>query len=449
MNFRKPLPRFARDGGLLAVLTLGIAGLFKITAFGREAFIASWFGLSSVTDAYFAFQQLPVMLAAFMFGAFALAFAPIYADEKRKNGQVEWLPGLTVYGGMLGILLTLLIVVSAPWLLSAFGMASAAQGKNTLVILSCSFVPVIWLGIWAGAAVADGRNLLAMFVAGLPYLAMTALLAGIYVVGKLDALSLPLSFMAGFGLIGLCMLPYLVSAQNSRTYLCSVIDTWKMPGFHRLLRQLGASSIENLGYSANQLLLVYFVAQEGTGAISANTCAARVGMIGFSLLSQPLAQLLQAKLCAAPDDARPEMFKKWLPLIMTAVFGFGAFLYLLHAPITSLIYLHGKFSVLELSEVTEIIPAWIAYFLVVSLNAIAARYLFTTGRGNHYVRRQLWAYGSANLIRVALWGRLNASTVVWCSVFCEGCALVMNLRSCFQQTRPAVLEPVLAGAQEI
>jgi peptidoglycan biosynthesis protein MviN/MurJ (putative lipid II flippase) len=461
MNFKWLWSRLSKGGALLAVLTLGVAALFKIAAFGREVFIAAWFGVSSFTDAYFVFQQFPLMLATFMFGAFGLAFAPVYADEKRKMGRVEWLPGLTIYGGTLGLLGMLLMMIGTPWLLRAFGLANAGQGASTVVILSCSFAPVIWLGIWAGAAIAEGKNLLAMFITGLPYLLMTALLAVLYGLGKLDAFSLPISFMAGFGLIGLYTLPGLLRARPTNgdaggslrpslqpSNFRSVIDTWKMPGFRRFLQQLGASSIENLGFSGNQLLMVYFVAHDGAGAVSANTFATRVGMIGFNLLSQPLAQLIQAKLCAAPEGERAEMLRKWLPAISGAVLAFALLLYVLRTPITSLVYLHGKFSAIELSRVIDIVPAWIAYFVVASLNGIVARYLFTTAQGNEYVRRQLWAYGAANLIRIALWGRLSAPTVIWCSVLCEGCALLVSLRSCFQQTGSETLEPALAGVQE-
>ncbi len=430
------------------MLTLGTAGLFKLAAFAREAFIASRFGLSSFTDAYFAFQQFPLMLATFMFGAFGLAFIPAYADEKRKTDQVAWLPGLTVYGGTLGVLLTLATMLITPWFLRAFSIGAAGHGRSTLVILSCSFAPVIWLGIWAGATIANGRNLLAMFVTGLPYLSMTALLIGLYAVGQLDTLSLPISFLVGFGVIGVCTLPLLVSAACPKGYMRAVIETWKMPGFRRFLRQLGASSLENLGFAGNQLLLVYFVAHVGTGAVSANACAMRVGMLGLSLLSLPLAQLMQAKLCEGSEHTQAGVLKKWLPAISGAVVAFAMLIYGLRVPITSFVYLHGKFSAIELSRVTEIIPAWAAYFVVASLNALVARYLFTTGQGNSYVRRQLCAYAAANLIRIAFWGRLNAPLIIWCSVLCEGCALLVNLRSCFQETGPAALVPAMAEAQE-
>jgi glycogen synthase len=446
MDWKRQSRRLSKGGGLLALLTLGLGGLFKLAAFAREAFIASHFGLSSFTDAYFASQQLPLILASFMFGAFSLAFTPAYAAEKRESGRVAWLPGLAMYGGALGALLTLLTIALAPSLLRALNSAPGPHAGVTLVILSFCFAPVIWLGIWTGVMIANGRNLLAMFVAGLPYLGMTALLIGLYWLGKLDALSLPLSFLVGFAVVGCSTLFWMLAIEWRRAEFRALMEPWKMPGFRHFLAQLRASSTENLGYAVNQLLVVYFVARAGTGAVSANTCAMRVGMLGFSLLGQPLAQLLQAKLCAAPERAQAEVFKKWLLAIAGLVLTFAALLYGCREPVTRLVYLHGKFSAVELSRVIAIMPAWLAYFVVVSLNAITARYLFIRAQGGTYVRRQLWAYAAANLIRVACWGRLSAPQVIWCSVLAETCALAMNLRSCLPPLTVAAPEQRSAGA---
>jgi len=449
MNPQRLLSRLMGGGGLLALLTLATGGLFKIVGFAREAFIASHFGLSNFTDAYFAFQQFPLMLATFMFGAFALAFTPAYAAERREGRKVEWLPGLLLYGSSLGILLTLATFVFTPWLLPAFTSSPSAHSAGTLMILGCAFAPVLWLGIWVGTTIANGNNLRAMFVAGLPYLAMTVLLMALFAAGKLDDLSLPLSFLAGFGMIGIYAFSHLASAECTKTDFRSMLETWRMPGFRRFLHHLTASSIENVGFSANQLLLVFFLAKDGTGAVSANTCAMRVGMLGFSLLGQPLAQLVQAKLCAAPETALAEMFKKWLLAVGGIVLAFAALLYLGREPLISLVYLRGKFSLVELNRVIEIMPAWVAYFVVASLNAVVARYLFATGNARVYVRRQLMGYLGANLVRFALWGRLSAPMVIWCSVFAEGCALAVSLRSCWQPTETALLTPEMAGAQEV
>src|SRR3954447_10987890 len=123
----------------LIASTLAAGAVFKISAFAREAFIASRFGLSSLTDTYFALQQLPITLATFMFGAFALAFTPAYAQEHRKSGTVQWLPGLLLYGAIFGIVLTGLTVLASPILLSFFTTSPAPGTQDTLLILSVCY----------------------------------------------------------------------------------------------------------------------------------------------------------------------------------------------------------------------------------------------------------------------------------------------------------------------
>jgi Na+-driven multidrug efflux pump len=285
-------------------------------------------------------------------------------------------------------------------------------------------------------------------VTGLPFLLMTVLLLAIYAFGKLDDLSLPLSFLAGFGVVGGYALFDVVAREWRPADWRSLPASNSLPAFQRFLRQLTSSSLENLGYSANQILLVFFMAKAGTGAVSANTCAMRVGMLGFSLLGQPLAQLVQAKLCAADEKGQADVFKKWMWAVLGAVLALALVLYVGREPIVSLVYLRGKFSVTELNRVLEIMPAWLAYFVVASLNAIAARYLFAAGRGSAYVRRQLIAYSAANLARLVWWGQLSAPLVVWCSVVAEGGALLVHLRDCFQASDTGVLKPQFAGAQE-
>ena len=409
-----------------------MGGLFKTAAFAREVLIASRFGLSAVTDTYFAFQQLPLTVAAFMFGPFILAFTPVYADEKRRCGRVNWLPGLLVYGCLLGLVITAFMILLSPWLLGLV-TTPTADARSTLAILSWAFIPAICLGIWAGVALADGRNLFSAFVMGLPYLSMTLLLLGLYWIGRLNNLSLPISFLFGFGALGVYAIVHLAVAECGNVNLRMILATPSLPGFRAFLRQLGASSLENVGFTANQLLLVYFVAQTGTGAVSAYTCAMRLGMLGFTLLGQPLAQLVQAKLCAAVESERLPIFRKWLAAVGCLVVVFAIGMVAFRSPLVKLVYLHGRFSGTDFARVTAIMPAWTGYFVVASLNGLASRYLFTSTQGSKYVRRLLAAYALANLARLVMWGRLGSAAVVWCSVAAEGCALLLNLRNCLEK----------------
>lgn len=423
--------RARTNTALLIGLTLLTGGLFKLSAFGREAFIAAKFGLSSATDAYFGLQQLPLTVATFMFGSFALAFTPMYA-ESRRRGAVLWLRGLTFYAVVLGCILTGCVLLAAPLLLRIFVSSSASQTLSTLAVLSVCFVPIVCTGIWAGMCTARGQNLRALTMTGLPYLLMTLVLLALYAVHLLNELSLPMSMAAGFGLVGAYSLFCMWGSSDGKPRAAgSIFFVWRVPEFRHFLRQLASSSSENVGFAANQLLMVYFLARAGTGMVSANNCAMRIGMLGYGLLAQPLAQLVQARLCAAEQKDRAELFRRWLLVVATGILTLAVVLYASSDSIVRIVYMHGKFRSAELAKVAGILPAWIAYFVVMSLNVTAARYLFTTLQGAVYLRHMLSAYAVANLLRFAVAGSVSTPWIIWCSVAAEGCALLANLRSCF------------------
>lgn len=443
------LGRFSNSGprsAILVLLTLAIGGVFKLSAFAREAFIAAHFGLSAVTDLYFGLQQFPISLSSFMFGAFSLAFAPAYA-KARRSGTVTWLPGLLVYGCLFGGALTVAMLAAAPWLLQLLAYQSPATW-NTLAILSACFIPIVCIGIWSGICVARGRNLWAMSMTGFPYLAMTLALLALYAVHAMNNQALAISMTIGFGVVGAySFVRILVSLP--RVVIPHLLSPWNASGFRPFLRDLGASSLENAGFAVNQMLILYCLASAGTGAISANSCGMRIGLLGFSLLALPLAQLFQARLCVLEPERRAALFGRWIFLLAIVVVAAGLGLFILRVQIVQLVYMHGRFKDAELNKVVAILPAWIGYFIVMSINALIARFLFTSGNGSKYTRSQLAAYAGANVVRLAGLGVWSAPAVIWCSVVAESCALLWNLQYCFArrvvQSRPVIL----SGSSEV
>ena len=220
MKLLKKLSHHASGPAALLVISLATGGVFKLSAFAREAFIAAKFGLSAVTDAYFGLQQFPLALASFMFGAFSLAFTPAYENEqRRRSGKVEWLPGLLFYSSVLGAFLTVLMVVCAPWLLQMIHSTDTREVRTTVVLLGTCCLPIVWIGIWKGICTARGRNLWATSLPGLPYLIMTLVLVGSYAIGQLSNLSLPVSMTAGFALVGLYSLVRIGRSQVRPAHL--------------------------------------------------------------------------------------------------------------------------------------------------------------------------------------------------------------------------------------
>jgi peptidoglycan biosynthesis protein MviN/MurJ (putative lipid II flippase) len=436
MGLLKKLSRYGSGPAALLVISLATGGIFKLSAFAREAFIAAKFGLSAVTDAYFGLQQFPLALASFMFGAFSLAFTPAYENQRRRSGTVEWLPGLLFYSGVLGAALTVLMVVCAPWLLRLLHTSDTSEVRSTVGLLAACYLPIIWIGIWKGICTARGRNLWATSLPGLPYLIMTVVLVGSYVIGQLSNLSLPVSMTTGFALVGLYSLVRIGRSQHLLQGGSPVIAVWKVPECRYFLRQLAASAVENAGFIANQALLLYFLARLGTGVISANNCAMRIGMLGYSLLSMPLTSLVQGRLCAAEDKEKPTLFRRWLMVHATLQLLFAAAVCAFRFPLLRMVYMHGKFGGTELAAVAHILPAWIAYCVVMSLSELSANYLFIRAMGVHYMRIRLCAYLAANLLRIVVIGTASGATLIWCSVIIEAFVLALNLRTCLTESKP-------------
>ena len=439
MNLRNLITGERSRALFLITLAVAVSGLFKVAAFAREAFIAARFGLTSVTDAYFAIQQFPLALATYVYGAFSLAFVPAYIRSRDENGAVGWLPGLVAWGVLGGTLLTLLMAGAQSALVNSLHIQNSPDVRSTVILLSFCFVPIIMTGLWMSICTSRGHNLWALSMTGFPYLLMTLALLALYEMHLLDNLGLPLSMTLGFLVVGVYSFIRIVFSQPLSWPNMAI---WRDSNFRTFIRQLGASSVENLGYTGNQFLIIYFLSLSGTGIISGNTCAMRIAMLSYTLLGMPLGQLVQAKLAVASEDERPVVFRRWLVRVIALLIPAAAVLIAMKNTLIRLVYMHGKFQAAELHVVANLLPAWIFYIVVISINAVLARYLFILGRGTTYLRLQLMAYVAANLLRVAVAGRMHADWVIWSSVAAEGCSMLLNLRACISDNRNRAIEPV-------
>jgi peptidoglycan biosynthesis protein MviN/MurJ (putative lipid II flippase) len=423
---------------LLLAITLLAGALFKVSAFAREAFITAHFGLTPLTDNYFSLQQLPLTLATFMFGAFSRAFTPAYMESVHEDGRAGWLPGLLFYSTLVGLLLTTLTLLFAPGIFGLIARSPDGRNFQTLAILCGSYLPIVFIGFCSAIWMSYGRSLGSMTLTGLPYLVMTLSLVSIFLSGLLGDLSLPISMTAGFSIVGACGLWAILKREKPFREVQNLFAPWRFARFRQFTQQLTASSVETLAYSASQFIMLYFLARAGTGAVSANNCATRIGMLGFSLLAQPLTLFIQARLCAHSDSIRRKAIRTYLlgVAICTSLFAGGMCLF--RVPVIELIYMRGNFSQDALHQVADMLPAWLGYFVVLSMNAVASRYLFTISIGGRYTRNMLGGYALTNCLRLITAGRMAAPWIVWCAVIGEGTAFLFNLLACITPVRERI-----------
>ena len=108
-------------------------------------------------------------------------------------------------------------------------------------------------------------------------------------------------------------------------------------------------------------------------------------------------------------------------------------LFVFRADVARLVYLRGRFSSAELQFVVSLLPAWLSYFVVLSLNAVISRMLFARQEGMRYTRTMLCAYGASNVLRLLAVGHSAPAVIIWSAVACEGSAFLWNLRRCLDR----------------
>ncbi len=432
----------------LLLFTLSIGAIFKVAAFWREAYIASRFGVSADTDVYFGLQQIPMALVTFMFGAFGLAFTPAYTHARRTQEGPCWAAGALILAVVLGFAGSAATLAAEPFLLRCLHAQPSPAAYVALLLLSLSYAPILITGLWVCISNSAGRTLLSLIVTGLPYLMMTVTLVALCFWPRVLPFSLPASWLAGFLLTAIAGVCVLIRTEPFPLALSSVLVLFRLHSFRRFLGQLGSSLLENAGFIANQLLMVFFFGLAGSGAISANNYAMRIGMLGYGILTMPLAQLAQSRFCTAQSaDARRQTFVRELTIMAALVGAAASALVILRGDVARLVYLRGRFSAVELQSVVALLPAWLSYYVVMSLNAVTSRMLFARQEGMRYTRAMLCAYAGANLLRLLTGQHSAPAFVIWSAVIGEGLAFLWNVRLCLNRQRersPAELHPAAA-----
>jgi putative peptidoglycan lipid II flippase len=439
----------ARSLSLLA-FTLAIGGVFKAAAFWRETYIAARFGVSADTDIYFGLQQIPLAILTFTLGAFGLAFTPAYSRARQTEERPIWTGGILTFALLLGLAGSAITMLTEPFLLRAIHAPDSPKAHLTLLLLSLSYAPILVSGLWVCMSNAAGRSLRSLTVTGLPYLLMTLSLIVLCLKSGTQSWSLPGSWLTGFLTTALLGIFVTVKSEPIPSALSSMIALLKLKSFRRFLGQLGSSVLENAGFIGNQLLMVFFFGMGGPGAITANNYAMRIGMLGFGILTIPISQLTQSRLCtAASAEVRRELFIRQLTTMALVIGSAAGILFLFRENVGRLVYLRGQFSEAQLQFVLSLLPAWLSYFVVISVNAVASRMLFVRNEGMRYTRTMLCAYGIANLLRLLSLGHTGPAAIIWSSVIAEGAAFLWNVRRCLTREEQEQLRSLNVAAAPV
>ena len=420
------LLRGARRHSRLISVVLVISLGSKLLGLAREVYISSCFGVSSITDAFFGVQQLPVMMMSYMAGAFTLAFIPHYVALKEHGRQAEFLKRLLIISAGIAGVATIVMIAGADTLIPA--IVSTPSGKDLTaqfsIVLAIALVPSVVIGIAYGVCHAEREHSKAMLLAAAgPAAMLMSLLAWDHWPASDLRYALPWSYVIGTLVaaawaakrIAVAFESARVPVQNARS---------ECPRGRKFAQQLSAASIENVAFSLNQLLTVHFAASTGEGGVTFNAYALRIAMLPLSGAVTPLYQIVNTWLAKQHVTQQKSAFVKALLLLGGACCLCAIVMYALRHIIVRLVYQRGVFSAADAASVAQVLSPYMGYFVVMALNQLFARFYFVAGKGQVYTGVLLAGYLIGNVLKPIGASEFGLVGVISGAVAGEGLALV-------------------------
>ena len=341
----------------LAVLCSRVLGL------AREQIFAALFGGGRVMDAFTIAFRIPNLLRdLFAEGALSTAFVTVFTrtaaaqDERAAWRLANKVATLTVV--TLSVI-TILGILSAPWLVAALAPGFDAQKAQLTVTLTRVMYPFILLVSLAALVMGmlNARNVFGMPALASSFFNLGSIIAGVLLGYWLDPhfgpaaiLGLAIGTLVGGALQLLVQLP----ALRRQGFHYRPDFAWRDPGVKSLLRLMGPSVIAASTTQVNVLINSVFASQLGDGPTFWLTVAFRLmqlplGIFGVALGTVALPLLARMAATGNLPVFRSELARGMrLAFLMTIPASVG--LMVLAEPIISVLYQHGRFGAYETAE---------------------------------------------------------------------------------------------------
>jgi len=129
--------RIIKHGIAFSIATL----ISRIIGYVRDALIAYYFGVSSITDAFFVAFRLPnTFRRLFGEGGFNAAFVPIYAKDIKEGKEREFLQSTFTYYLLINLFTTLLLVLFAEQIISLIAPGIKAKSYFDLTVFMSRWI---------------------------------------------------------------------------------------------------------------------------------------------------------------------------------------------------------------------------------------------------------------------------------------------------------------------
>lgn len=335
----------------------GMTMLSRITGLIRDQLVASIFGTSSLTDAFFVAFRIPNLLRRlFAEGAFSQAFVPILAEYKQQKGEhaakklvdsvatiLMWTLVLTCIAGIIG--------APAIVYLIATGLTEKPEAHSVTVTMTRIMFP--YIGFMAFVALAGGvlntwrKFQIPAFTPVLLNLSFIA--AGLFLAPHLERpiYSLAIAVVAG-GLLQMAIqLPALRRIGMLPKVSLNPMPAWRDEGVRRVLRQMGPAIFAVSVAQISLIINTNIASRLQNGSVSWLSYADRLMEFPTALLGVALATVLLPSLSKAHADNDPEEYSAlldWgLRLTFLIALPSAVGLATLSVPLTATLFHYGKF----------------------------------------------------------------------------------------------------------
>jgi len=408
----------------------GMTLISRVLGFVRDAVIARGFGAGLETDAFFVAFRIPNLLRRlFAEGAFSLAFVPILAEYRTRNGEEETRRLVDRVATLLTLVLlaaTALGIAVAPLVvyITAPGFAATPDKYAlTVAMLRVTFPYILFISLVALAA--GILNTWSRFAvpAFTPTLLNVAFIVGaLYGAPYFDppVMVLAWAVVAG-GVLQLALqVPYLARLGMLPRPRLALAD----PGVRRILVLMGPAVV---GVSVGQISLLLntiFASFLQTGSVSWLYYADRLmefptGLLGVALGTILLPSL--AKLYSAADGAAYSRLLDWgLRLTFLLAVPAAAALAVLATPLIATLFLHGRFDANDLAMTRQALVAYSVGLLGLILVKVLAP--------GFYARQNIRTPVKIALVTLAATQAMNAAFIV--PLAHSGLALAIALGAC-------------------
>jgi len=356
-----------KSASIVSLLTL----VSRITGLVRDLLMASTFGVSAMTDAFWVAFRIPNMLRRmFAEGAFSQAFVPVLAATKEQEGEAATHALINAIATLLTI--TLLItcvlgVVGAPVLVYTLASGLKPEGFDAAVVMTRWMFPYIaCMSLVAlGAGVLNTWKNFAV-PAATPVLLNVAMIAAAWLGApwfKQMGIE-PIYAMAGGVMVGgvlqmgaiLLALRRMGLAPKIRLSLAAARAAWAQPATKKIASLMGPAL---LGVSVSQISLLIntqIASHLGTGSVTWLNNASLLMEFPTAMLGVALGVVLMPQLAAAKavnDAARfSEMIDWGLRLVVLMSVPSAVALITFAQPLVAVIFHNGRYADSDVVQTT-------------------------------------------------------------------------------------------------